>query len=166
MTLRASLFRPSRVRRAAAVTVIAAAALSGLTACDLFAPQDTLDIEEASVGVSATVGDVFVGNAVLVSNDGKTANLVATLVNEGPDTQTVTIIPTGGQTIHVSLKPRDILKLGDPPSDETLVTGLDAIPGSLTTVSVTSGGQSVGLEVPVVTGSLAPYGTLTPAPSS
>jgi len=166
MTLRASLFRPSRVRRAAAVTVIAAAALSGLTACDLFAPQDTLDIEEASVGVSATVGDVFVGNAVLVSENGKTANLVVTLVNQGPDTQKVTIIPAGGQTIDVSLKPRDTRQLGDPPSDETLVTGLDAAPGSLSTVSVNSGGQSVGLQVPVVTGSLAPYGTLTPAPSS
>src|SRR6185437_4307942 len=89
MTLRAPLFCPSRVRRAAAVTVIAAAALSGLTACDLFAPPDTLDIEEASVGVSAAVGDVFVGNAVLVSENGKTANLVVTLVNQGPDTQKV-----------------------------------------------------------------------------
>ncbi|MGO4300821.1 hypothetical protein [Leifsonia sp. RAF41] len=171
MTFRTSLFRRSResraaVRRTAAAAVVAAAALSGLTACDLFAPQDTLEIEEASVGVSATVGDVFVGNAVLVSENGKTANLVATLVNEGPDSQEVRIVPTGGQTITVSLEPRDTQQLGDPPSEETLVTGLDSAPGSLTTVSFTSGGQSVGLQVPVVTGALAPYGTLTPSPAS
>ncbi|MGO4534370.1 hypothetical protein [Leifsonia sp. 2MCAF36] len=159
-------FRTSQFRRTVAAAVVAAAALSGLTACDLFAPQDTLDIKEASVGVSATVGDVFVGNAVLVSGDDQTANLVVTLVNQGPDTQEVSIVPTGGQTITVSLNPRATKRLGNPPSDETLVTGLDAKPGSLTTVSVTSAGTSVGLQVPVVTAALAPYGTLTPSPSS
>lgn len=157
--------RSPLLRRTAAAAVLALAALGGLTACDLFAPQDTLYIEEASVGVSATVGDVYVGNAVLVSNDGKTANFVATLVNEGDDTQQVTVKPTGGQSIEVSLPARDIKKLGDPPSDETLVTGLDTTPGALTTVTVNSGGQSVGLQVPVVTGALPPYGTLTPSPS-
>ena len=62
MTSRIPLFR-----RTATVTALAAALVAGLTACDFFAPQDTLDIEEASVGPSATVGQVFVGNAVLVS---------------------------------------------------------------------------------------------------
>ena len=161
MTFRTALFR-----RTVAATVVAGVALAGLTACDLFAPQDTLHIEEASVGVSATVGNVYVGNAVLVSGDGDTANLVVTLVNQGQDAQQVKIVPTGGQTIDVSLDPRDTQQLGDPPSDQTLVTGLDAAPGSLTTVTVTSGGESVGLQVPVVTGALQPYGTLTPAPSS
>ena len=89
------------VRRAAASTAIAVAALAGLTACDLFAPQDTLYIEEASVGVSATVGNVFVGNAVLVQGEGDTANLVTTLVNTGGETEKVTINPSGGEPIEV-----------------------------------------------------------------
>lgn len=161
MSLRTPLFS-----RTVGAAVVATALVSGLTACTLFAPQDTLDIEEASVGVSATVGDVFVGNAVLVSGEGGTANLVVTLVNQGSDTQQVEIAPSGGNSITVSLDPRDTQQLGDPPSDDSTVTGLDAAPGSLTTVTVTSGGESVGLQVPVVTGALSPYGTLTPSPSS
>ena len=68
MSLRRCLmpFRRSLVRRTATAAAIAAATLGGLTACDLFAPQDTLYIEEASVGVSATVGNVFVGNGSAV----------------------------------------------------------------------------------------------------
>lgn len=166
MTFRIPLSRPASARRAAGAFVVAAAAFTGLTACTLWAPQDTLYIEEASVGVSATVGQVFVGNAVLVSGDDGTANLVLTLVNESGDPQQVEIQPPGGQTISVSLDPRDTQQLGDPPDDESQVTGLDAEPGSLTTVTVTSGGNTVGLKVPVVTGALPPYGTLTPSPSS
>ena len=157
-------FRRSLVRRTAAAAAIAAATLGGLTACDLFAPQDTLYIEEASVGVSATVGNVFVGNAVLVQGEGDTANLVTTLVNTGGETEKVTINPSGGTSIDVTLEPRETKRIGNPPSEESLVTGVEGKPGGLTTVSVTSGGNSVGLQVPIVTGALQPYGTLTPVP--
>lgn len=166
MTFRIPLARRTTTRRTATALVLAGAAFTGLTACTLWAPQDTLYIEEASVGASATVGQVFVGNAVLVSGEGDTANLVVTLVNEGGDTEHVQIAPQGGQSISVTLKPRQSKQLGDPPNELSSVTGLDAQPGSLTTVSVTSGGNTVGLQVPVVTGSLQPYGTLTPSPSS
>ncbi|MBW8871999.1 MAG: hypothetical protein JF618_07485 [Leifsonia sp.] len=166
MMSRTPLLRIRLFRRTAAAAAVAAAALTGLTACDLFAPQDTLYIEEASVGVSAMVGEVFVGNAVLVSGEGDSANLVVTLVNESSDTQQVEIAPTSGQSIKISLDPRATRRIGSPPSEESLVTGLDAAPGSLTTVTVTSGGESVGLQVPVVTGALVPYGTLTPSPET
>ncbi|SEI04893.1 MULTISPECIES: hypothetical protein [unclassified Leifsonia] len=153
------------LRRALALSAIAAAALTGLTACDLFAPQDTKHIVEASVGVSARVGQVFVGNAVLVSSGHHTANLVVTLVNEATDAQQLEIVPAAGHHIAISLKPRGMRRLGDPPTDESLVTGLDAAPGALTTVTVTSSGQTVGLKVPVVSRALPPYGTLTPSPA-
>lgn len=166
MTFRIPLVRRTPARRTAAALVLAGAAVTGLSACTLYAPQDTLYIEEASVGPSATVGDVFVGNAVLVSGGDDTANLVVTLVNEGGETQRVQIAPEGGQSISVSLKPGQTRQLGDPPDDLSTVTGLDAKPGALTTVTVTSAGNTVGLQVPVVTGSLPPYGTLTPAPNS
>ncbi len=157
-------FRRPLARRAAVSVALAAATLGGLTACDLFAPQDTLYIEEASVGVSATVGNVFVGNAVLVAGEGDTANLVTTLVNTGGDTEKVTISPAGGQSIDVTLKPRQTKHIGNPPVGESLVTGVKGKPGGLTAVSVTSGGNSVGLQVPIVTEALQPYGTLTPVP--
>ncbi|MFP3466017.1 hypothetical protein [Leifsonia sp. SIMBA_070] len=159
-------FRSPLVRRTLAASAVTVAALAGLTACDLLAPQDTLHIEEASVGASATVGQVYVGNAVLVSGSGDTANLVVTLVNQGNDTQQVTVQPSGGQQFEVSLQPRQTRQFGDPPSEKTLVTGLGTKPGGLSTVTVTSGGNSVGLQVPVVTGALPPYGTLTPSPES
>jgi hypothetical protein len=162
---RGPLLRRASLRRALALSAVAAAALTGLTACDLFAPQDTKHIVEASVGASARVGQVFVGNAVLVSGGHHTANLVVTLVNEAPDAQDLVIVPAAGQHISVSLQPRGMRRLGDPPTDESLVTGLDATPGALTTVTVTSAGQTVGLKVPVVSRALPPYGTLTPSPA-
>src|SRR4051812_15800691 len=161
MSLRTPLFS-----RTVGAAVAAPALVPRLTACTPFAPQEPLGIGEARVGVRATGGDEFVGNAVLVSGEGATANLVVTLVNQGSDTQQVEIAPSGGNSITVTLDPRDTQQLGDPPSDDSTVTGLDAAPGSLTTVTVTSGGESVGLQVPVVTGALSPYGTLTPSPSS
>jgi hypothetical protein len=157
--------RTPLVRRTASAAALVVAALGGLTACDLWAPQDTLYIEEASVGPSATVGNVFVGNAVLVQGEGDTANLVVTLVNTGGENETLMIGPSGGSATEVSLDPRETKHIGNPPSEESLVTGLDAKPGGLTTVSFTSGGNSVGLQVPVVTRALEPYGTLTPVPS-
>jgi len=162
---RGPLLRRASLRRALALSAVAAAALTGLTACDLFAPQDTKHIVEASVGASARVGQVFVGNAVLVSGGHHTANLVVTLVNEATDAQELEIVPAAGHHITVSLKPRGMRRLGDPPTDESLVTGLDATPGALTTVTVTSAGQTVGLKVPVVSRALPPYGTLTPSPA-
>ncbi|MDR6971227.1 hypothetical protein [Leifsonia shinshuensis] len=165
MSFRSPQLRRTALRRTIAAGAVAACALTGLTACDLWAPQDTLYIESAIVGASATVGEVYVGNAVLVTGEDDSANLVMTLINQSQtDAQEITIIPTGGQTIQVSIPARATKKLGDPPSETTLVTGLDAKPGSLTTVSVTSGGNSVGLQVPVVTQALQPYGTLTPVP--
>ncbi|NUU07704.1 hypothetical protein [Leifsonia sp. C5G2] len=166
MTFRIPLIRRTPARRTVTALVLAGAAFTGLTACTLWAPQDTLYIEEASVGPSATVGDVFVGNAVLVSGGGDTANLVVTLVNEGGDTQQVQLAPQGSRTISVTLEPREIKKLGDPPDELSTVTGLTAKPGALTTVTVTSAGNTVGLQVPVVTPALQPYSTLTPSPSS
>ncbi|WP_285115996.1 hypothetical protein [Leifsonia sp. fls2-241-R2A-40a] len=165
MTRRTPLLRIPQFRRTVGAAAIAVGALTGLTACDLFAPQDTLYIEEASVGVSATVGQVFVGNAVLVSGAGGSANLVVTLVNQSSEAQQVELATSNGQTIHVSLDPRATERLGNPPSEKTFISSLDAQPGSLTTVTVTSGDSSVGLQVPVITGALPPYGTLTPSPS-
>jgi hypothetical protein len=157
-------FRNPALRRLLGGSAVAVALLAGLTACDLLAPQETLHNEETSVGVSAKVGQVFIGNVVLVSTDGQSANLVATLVNETGDTQQADIASASGQRLSFSLDARDTQQLGDPAGEDTLLTGLDAPPGSLTQLTITSGGESVGLQVPVVAGDLPPYHTLTPSP--
>ena len=153
--------------RAAAGAVIAAAILMAMTGCDLYAPQETKYITEASDGVSGTVGSVFVGNAVIVSNAGRVGNLVVTLINQGSSSADVQIAygssPQNMTTIP--LEPAETKQLGT--SDGTLVyfTELDAIPGSLANVGFTAGSDAVSLQVPVLAGDLPPYNTLTPTPS-
>lgn len=152
--------------RAGLAVSIAAAILVSMTGCDLFAPQETLYIKEASDGVSGNVGPVFIGNAVIVADSQKVGNLVVTLINQGSSSENVKIAygsdSQNQQTI--SLGPAETKQLGT--ADGTLVyfTELTSIPGSLANVGFTTGDAAVDLQVPVLAGDLPPYTTLTPTP--
>lgn len=151
---------PARAGAAAALT---AALLLLLTGCDLFAPQDTLHIGETSDGVSGTVGEVYVANAVLLTaadGDGP-AGLVASLVNQGTSTQEVGIHTSAGSET-VSLEPSGVVQLGVPDGETVEFDGLDAKPGALTDVTFEVGSDTTTLQVPVLDGALAQYSTLVP----
>ncbi|WP_025158154.1 hypothetical protein [Leifsonia aquatica] len=141
-----------------------------LTGCDLFAPQDTLHIEETSDGVSGTVGDLYVGNAVvLTAADGTgPAGLVASLVNQGTSPLDVSIHTTSGSDA-VALAPSGVVQLGVPDGQTIEFDGLDAKPGGLTDVTFENGAETLTLEVPVLDGGLTQYRdlvpTMTPTPT-
>lgn len=149
--------------RAGAAAGLSVALLLLLTGCDLFAPQDTLHIGETSDGVSGTVGDVYVANAVLLTAADATgpAGLVASLVNQGTSSLEVSVHTTAGSE-SVSLEPSGVVQLGVPNGETVEFDGLDARPGALTDVTFESGSESLTLQVPVLDGGLAQYRDLVP----
>lgn len=149
--------------RAGAAAGLSVAVLLLLTGCDLFAPQDTLHIEETSDGVSGTVGDLYVANAVLLTAaDGEgPAGLVASLVNQGRSSLDVSVHTTAGSE-SVSVEPSGVVQLGVPDGETVEFDGLDAKPGSLTDVTFENGAETLTLQVPVLDGGLAQYRDLVP----
>lgn len=149
--------------RVGASAALSVAVLLLFTGCDLFAPQDTLHIEETSDGVSGTVGDVYVANAVLLTaadGDGP-AGLVASLVNQGASSREVSIHTTAGSD-SVSLEPSGVVQLGVPDGETVEFEGLAAKPGALTDVTFENGDETLTLQVPVLDGALPQYQHLVP----
>ncbi len=139
--------------------------LVGLSGCDLFAPQETMNIVEASDGVSGTTGEIFVGNAVIITTTGKIGNLVVTLVNRDHLTHPVEIQHgvQQRQTVNLTVGPAASKQLGTPGNTLVFITNLNAMPGSLAPVYFDSGNNTgVLLNVPVLTGAQPPYSDLTP----
>ena len=77
--------------RIAATVVVAASLLLSTTGCSFFAPQSTLKRYDPSDGVGATVGQVKVRNALLLSEDGQQASFLVNLINGSEKTVTVLI---------------------------------------------------------------------------
>lgn len=136
--------------------------LALLTGCDLFAPQDTKAIQETSDGVSGHVGQVFVGNAVLLTlQSGTPSNLVASLVNNGGRTEHVDISTSVGSE-SVTLKPSEVVQVGSSDGQTIQFEKLGAKPGSLADVTFDTGTQTLTLRVPVLDGALEQYKDLAP----
>jgi hypothetical protein len=154
--------RRARIRAGGAAG-LSIAVLLLLTGCDLFAPQETLHIGEASDGVSGTVGDVYVANAVLLTDSGGTgpASLVASLVNQATSSREVSIHTSAGSE-SVALEASQVVQLGVPGGETVEFDGLGATPGALTDVTFENGSDTLTLQVPVLDGALEQYRDLVP----
>jgi hypothetical protein len=145
--------------------LLGAAILGGLSGCDLAAPQDTLNIKEVADGVNGSVAGIIIGDAVLISTDGKTANLIVTFVNEGTENRTVQVKKGSGssQARSVPVAPGKPVIVGLPGHRLVIFTELDSIPGSIYPVYFTAAGATGELlDVPVLDGRLPQYKDLTP----
>ncbi|MFF1633848.1 hypothetical protein [Leifsonia sp. NPDC058248] len=153
-----------RKTRIAVAGMLGIAVLVGLAGCDLFAPQETKYITETSDGVSGTTGQVFVGNAVLVTSDGGVGNLVATLVNTDESSHHVTVqYGPANTTQEFTVEAGDSLQLGTPGDSIVLVEDPDVVAGALFPVSFQQADTTaITLDVPVLTGAQQPYSDLTP----
>lgn len=152
----------SAARRRATAAVLGVAVLALLTGCDLFAPQDTKDIHETSDGVSGRVGQVFVGNAVLLTlQSGTPTNLVASLVNNGDKTEHIDISTKAGSE-SVTLKPSAVVQVGSSNGRTVQFQDLGAKPGALADVTFDTGTETLTLRVPVLDGELPQYQDLAP----
>ncbi|MCU1584862.1 MAG: modification methylase [Microbacteriaceae bacterium] len=160
--------------RIAASVVVAATLLLATTACTFLTPQSTLKVYSPSDGVDATVGQVEVRNAMLLSKDGQDASFVVSMVNDGQKDATVRIqyeSKTASGSTHkvntnVQLAGGEVKTFGSSDTRQLVFTGIDTKPGALFPVFVQYGSLTGDqMLVPVLNGALAPYGKLLPTPT-
>lgn len=154
-----------RIRKPVAALLAGIALVTVLAGCSLVSPQETLHEQTTSTGVNATVGSVFVGNAVLLTPvEGTPTSLVVTLVNQGTGAQRVTIGTRVGNAV-VTVPRNGLLKIGDHNGKRVVFTDLNAPQGSIANVTFTNGNSAITLRVPVLGGQLDQYGDLVPTPT-
>jgi hypothetical protein len=162
------LEEPVKARLAASV-VLAVGVAFATAGCNLVAPQATRAIYDPSDGVGATVGDVSIRNAMIISEDGEVGTLVVSLVNDTDETVSVEVqyeASTGRTSDTVDAVPGRTEVRPDSTESVTM-EGLDTLPGSLFPVYFQYGSEEgKELLVPILTNALEAYATLTPAPSA
>jgi len=151
--------------RVAASVVLAVGITIGTAGCGFLAPQETTRITQStSFGVEGDVGEVHIRNAYLVAQGDQLA-LVATFVNVGDSSETLSVQPNASvpdtQSLHVGT--------GDPtiigPKKRLQWNDLKAPAGSLFPVFFTYGDKTgVTLNLPVLTSAFKINSTLTPTP--
>jgi hypothetical protein len=156
--------------RLIASVALGAAVLLGTTGCAFITPQATTEIYSPADGVNIPdSGPLKVRNALIVSEEeGEAGNLIAAIVNETDESQTLNIELGEGadaQKATVRVPARSSVSLGNP-SDETPPLELEAVPGppgSTVAVYFQSGdAEGVLYQVPVLDGSLDYYNELLP----
>jgi hypothetical protein len=152
-------------RRAVASVAVAALVLLGTSACNFVAPQATTDSYAPSDGTQTTVGDVKVLNAMLITEDGEEASLVASIIN--PTTSRVQLkvqYESGSERIDqkFTIGAGDVQKLGGDGMD-LILRDIAAKPGDLFPVYLQYGdAEGKQLMVPVLDGTLPEYEALLP----
>jgi hypothetical protein len=155
------------IARTAASVVVAAGVVLGATGCSFFATQATLIKYEPSDGVSADLGDVAVRNAVVLSEDGETATLVATVINDGDSAATVNVQYTDADgekvTSQIRADAESVTPVGYGAGDPILLENLDVTVGSLIPLYFQFGDDpGDGVLAPVLDGDQEQWSTLVP----
>lgn len=155
-----------KARLLASVVLAATVALIA-SGCTFLTPQATMDKYDPSDGTSVTVGDVLVQNAIVLSADGETGSLLASIVNRGSSSATVKLQYENAagakvnESIHVN--GNSTKRFGDGSGETLILNGLDVPVGSLLDIYVQIGNETGEvLGVPVLDGSLPEYRNLLP----
>jgi hypothetical protein len=157
--------------RVTASVLLAAGVLLASTGCAFFSPVATQLPYDPSDGVSTTVGDIKVRNAIAFTEDGGDVNLVMVLVNSGTKAANVKFEygfsedsegPSG--VAREDIGPGESISFGNGDDAPNLILdGADAELGGLLPVFVQYGDET-GKEmlVPVLDGTLPGYEDLVP----
>jgi hypothetical protein len=156
----------ARVAASAGLTALVAIALAG---CNFVTPQATLVPYESSDGVSGRVGDVDVLNAVVLSEDGDSGNLVFSALNTGDDDVELTVqYQSGGEriTVDVDVAAGTTAAIGYGDGGQLFLADIDTQPGGLLPIYFQYGDvQGRQLLVPVLDGALEQYAPFLPTPT-
>ena len=152
-------------RRAVASVAVAALVLLGTSACNFVAPQATTDEYAPSDGTQTTVGDVKVLNAMLITEDGEEANLVAHVVNASKSRVQLKVqYKSGSEDVDkkFTIGAGEVQNVGGD-GMELRLQDIDAMPGDLFPIYLQYGdAEGKQLLVPVLDGTLPEYESLLP----
>jgi len=128
-----------------ASAILATALVIGTTGCTFISQQATLIQYSPSDGIDANLGDVKLRNVIaLMSDDGLSASLLITIINDGDMTAVVRIqtVSTSGEQVNF-LRPvprNSVVSFGNTVDEEQLIVPMpDAIAGGLLPVYVQHG---------------------------
>jgi len=157
------------VRARATSILLAAAVVATASGCTFTAAQTNQLGYDPSDGFGAEVGDVAIRNALLITDDGETANLLINFINEGTRNVAVT---TSWETADGRRVSRNVyLSAGTTRSygegTRIILSGIDATVGSQFPVYFQYGDEEgTSIEVPVLDDTLAEYSDLLPGTPS
>ncbi|MET0989100.1 MAG: DNA modification methylase [Glaciihabitans sp.] len=157
--------------RVAVSALLAAGVLLGSTGCAFFSPVATQLPYDASDGISATVGDVKVRNAMAITNDGDTVNLVMYVLNSGTEPVEVRFEydfegsepAESDKSEIVELAAGESISFGNDDEENLILTDANAEPGGLMPLFVQYGDETgKTMLVPVLDEAI--YSDLVPEP--
>lgn len=150
-------------RRALAVSAMALTALATATGCTATNAQQTAEPYSPGAAAATTVGAVHVAGLFVATDGDGPAALVARIVNSGDDAASVEIADEGDSGLRGSftVEPSTTLDVG-PGGEQVRVPDLAATPGQVLQMSISTGGSSTTLAVPVLDGTLEPYAAYVP----
>jgi hypothetical protein len=160
--------------RAVATIALAASLAVGLSGCNFFSPQRTLEKYDPSDGVGANLGDVDIRNALLVTDDGERATLVVSIANlTDADKQLRIEYPSYGPeavdgkvSFQLGVPATSLTTTSTDGGDQIILEDIDAPAGSLFSVYMQAGdAPGTELRVPVLDGTFPRYEPLLPSPS-
>lgn len=159
--------RARLARSVGAAALGAALVLGGLTGCTFITPQATTDHYDPSDGIGATVGDLQVRNALLLTADGTTGSLLINLDNPTEYGVQVKVQYENAADTKVDesvyINAGSVASFGGPDADRITLTDIDAPAGSLFPVFIQYGDVSgKQLWLPVLDGSMSQYADLVP----
>jgi hypothetical protein len=156
--------------RTASSIVLAALIAVGASSCTFMTPQATRISYFPSDGFDATVGDIEVRNAILLTSGdgGARTSLVVTLSNTSGSSQSVSfqheVAGAGSdrETVTVDAAP-GLTAFGAEDSETIVFESIEPTPGSLAQVYIQYGdAEGVEMDVPVLNGDQDTYAELVP----
>lgn len=155
--------------RIATSIALAAALAASLAGCNFVTPQASLQPYEPSDGVSASVGDVDVRNAMIISEDGISGNLVFHAINNSSEDVELAVqyeVAGTKTTITIDVPADGTTDVGYGDDGQQFLGSILEKPGGLLPLYFQYG-DNIGdqVEVPVLDGSLPQYADLIPTPT-
>ncbi len=154
--------------RAAASVALAGIVLAMSAGCAFITPQATQQIDDVVDGASARIGDVAIENALAITEDGDTVNVVFAVVNESDDNVRLDIsFDEGGVQLseQVWIDAGEQKTIGVPGDRQVIFEGANVELGGLMPVYMQYGDvEGNELLLPVLDGRLDEYRDLLPTP--
>jgi hypothetical protein len=152
-----------RLTKILAVPVVLASAATA-AGC---APDVTAKHYAPSDGIDVTVGDVKGNNLLLLTDaEGDPGRLIGAFYNGADQATTVDVAPQGTDPASIDVDASSSVYLGTAAHQKDVVFDeTNAAPGTFLPVSVTVGGKTTTVQVPVLDGTLPEYTSLVPTAS-
>ena len=154
--------------RVIAAVALAAGVVLGTSGCNLLQPQATLIQYDPSDGVSVQLGDIYLDNILVISDNGKVGNLLMAATNATGEDVTLDVGFVSEETLAEGqlVVPNNVkvpTSFGTDKENTIILAGIATIHGGLLEMAFgLPGGEVKTILVPVLNSDLPEYAGLEP----